>query len=70
MHVLHSTPKQSIQFEFHRVSTQNLGHVGPMGGCGGQLCGVPHQTKPILRKNSKCFQSFEAKLEGMQSISQ
>ncbi len=26
---IHSTPKESIHFEFHWVSTQNLHHVGP-----------------------------------------
>ncbi len=28
--LLHSTPKESIHVEFRRVSTQNLGNVGPM----------------------------------------
>ncbi len=32
---LHSTPKESIHFEFRSVSTQNLHHVGPMRGYGG-----------------------------------
>ncbi len=32
MLILHSTPKESIHFEFWRVSTQNLLHVEPMRG--------------------------------------
>ncbi len=32
---LHSTPKESIHFEFRWVSTQNLHHVGPIRGHGG-----------------------------------
>ncbi len=32
---VHSTPKESIHFEFRWVSTQNLHHVGHMRGYGG-----------------------------------
>ncbi len=39
-----------VHFEFRRVSTQNLGHVGPTTGYKGQLVGVPHQTKLSLQK--------------------
>ncbi len=56
--LLHS----SIHFEFQWVSTQNLGHMGPMTGYGGQLVGVPNQSKLSLQTNSKWFQSSEAKL--------
>ncbi len=45
---LHSTPKESIHFEFRWVSTQNLHHVGPMRGYGGWLIEVPLQTKLSL----------------------
>ncbi len=34
-HELHSTPKESIHFEFRWVSTQSLHHVGPVRGYGG-----------------------------------
>ncbi len=44
-HVLHSTSKESIHFEFQRLSTQNLGHAGPITGSKGQVIGVQHQKK-------------------------
>ncbi len=37
---IHSTPKESIHFEFRWVSTQNLHHVGPLIGCPSKLLGV------------------------------
>ena len=65
---LHSTPKESIHFEFQQVGTQNLGHARPMIGYDGQLIGIPIQTKLSLRKNSKWFRV--PKFEGMFFVSQ
>ena len=41
--IVHSTPNESMQFEFWRVNTQNIGQAGLMTGYGAQLIGVPHQ---------------------------
>ena len=67
---VHSTPKESIHFEFQWMRTQNLGHVGPVTGYGGQPIDVPHQIKLSLWKKSERFQSSESKSEGMHFVSQ
>ena len=61
---VHSTPKESMHFEFWWVITQNLHHVGPIRRYGGYLAEVPHQTKLSLWKKIQVVPKFWIKVWG------